>query len=524
MNFPKLDSPAITHSDAIMPSSESDYNTAANQDLYDYMLLQYCSSPLDSFPGATFDPGVSAGLDASFAHLLPESGKYGMSKGSEVGAGYSASTTSFPLVQQTDIFSMADSFPAPVFGQQGFFSNYNACDPSTSMHFQPPTTVSPRDIQLSILPNANGLAPENNISPFTSHYDFTSPYSTSSSPVTPIKAEASPPRNALQLFTSSQDVSTQPSLQFQSAPDLDFSMQMNSQLFFGNCLPSPSDSCRDFNGHDHINPSPVNSCGSIPHTPSTVEIAFDECSRRISSCFPSTPEHQYPSPSPTPERAAIPLPVASRSSSKLRTAASRPRTHRPIRAVASRRKSYREPSASPTPSSFKPSIFDSVDSPFSTTDFDSTHNGKDGDECKFGKQVWALDRKGRRAAKWECCNCGVVVGRRPDLHRHWKTCFKREKFYCLNVIHGDGSIWAGCGMEFSRRDACHRHLKKRFSEGRCSKTRPKQAMCSSPEDYEEKIANHRDMLEKSKWRASLPASEKNRLVKTALSHIKQDIF
>ena len=97
---------------------------------------------------------------------------------------------------------------------------------------------------------------------------------------------------------------------------------------------------------------------------------------------------------------------------------------------------------------------------------------------------------------------------------------------CLAFLDSDGSIWAGCGQEFSRRDACHRHLKKRLTHGRCLAKVPqaKEGSYQSEDVFVKKMVCYEDGLLNHKWRAALPASEKNRMVRTALSHVKQDMF
>ena len=53
---------------------------------------------------------------------------------------------------------------------------------------------------------------------------------------------------------------------------------------------------------------------------------------------------------------------------------------------------------------------------------------------------------------------------------------------------------------------------------------PKTKRCESEDDYIRKMICFEDTNRNYKWRAALPASEKNRLAKSALSHIKQDMF
>ena len=55
------------------------------------------------------------------------------------------------------------------------------------------------------------------------------------------------------------------------------------------------------------------------------------------------------------------------------------------------------------------------------------------DECEYGWRVWVVEG-GRRIAKWKCHFCEQLVGRRPDLHRHYKTCVVKAKFRCVDVI------------------------------------------------------------------------------------------
>ena len=79
-------------------------------------------------------------------------------------------------------------------------------------------------------------------------------------------------------------------------------------------------------------------------------------------------------------------------------------------------------------------------------------------------------------------------------------------------------------MVFSRRDACHRHLKKRFTDGRCIKRKPKVDQIRCVDEFARKMHVYEDGIDNCEWRAALPAAEKNRLARTALSQIKKNMF
>lgn len=54
------------------------------------------------------------------------------------------------------------------------------------------------------------------------------------------------------------------------------------------------------------------------------------------------------------------------------------------------------------------------------------------DSCEYGWRVWVLEG-GNMVAKWKCAFCGQLVGRRPDLNRHYKTCVLKDKFFCEDI-------------------------------------------------------------------------------------------
>ncbi|KAL5524812.1 hypothetical protein ACEPAF_9958 [Sanghuangporus sanghuang] len=222
------------------------------------------------------------------------------------------------------------------------------------------------------------------------------------------------------------------------------------------------------------------------------------------------PESLYPSPSPTPQKPSLQLPH--HVGLNVGISASRPK-----RAGAAKSKSHRERRAA----SHTVSASSSSTAPAEKAGGVSPNYSAD--ECEYGWRVWVTEG-GRRVAKWKCRFCEQLVGRRPDLHRHYKTCVVKAKFICEDVLHSDGSVWRGCGQKFSRRDACHRHLKKRFTAGRCMRKAPKKDRCANEDDYIKKMVCFEDAILNHEWRSAMPASEKNRMVKTALSHIKQDMF
>lgn len=97
-------------------------------------------------------------------------------------------------------------------------------------------------------------------------------------------------------------------------------------------------------------------------------------------------------------------------------------------------------------------------------------------------------------------------------------------FFFLLVTAYDGTLWSGCGVVFSRRDALHRHLRRRFTIGCCAKTKPKRNKGESGEEYKKKQAQFREMSVGAARRAALPNNEKNRLVRIILPDIKVDMF
>ncbi|KAL5512695.1 hypothetical protein ACEPAG_2961 [Sanghuangporus baumii] len=228
------------------------------------------------------------------------------------------------------------------------------------------------------------------------------------------------------------------------------------------------------------------------------------------------PEGLYPSPSPTPQRLSLQLPLYVALNEIISTC-------RPKRAGAAKSKSREERNTNRPRRAANHTVSASSSSAAPAEKAGGVSPNYSADECEYGWRVWVTEG-GRRIAKWKCRFCEQLVGRRPDLHRHYKTCVVKAKFVCEDVHHSDGSVWRGCGQKFSRRDACHRHLKKRFTAGRCMRRAPKKDRCTSEDDYVKKMVCFEDTNLNHEWRAALPPSEKNRMVKTALSHIKQDMF
>ncbi|KAI5121032.1 hypothetical protein M0805_008608 [Coniferiporia weirii] len=549
MNFPSLN--FVPSSDARDIPNES-AGSASVHYAYSNMMSQFLLSA----------PDCSA---ASLSHSLGDFDAFRMhpshSPANNLGlydddvrpSGFQSSQEDNLSHQMDDILLFMEAFASPEFGKNGTFAPQLPSEVNSQSLHGTPATISLSEIQDSPYagPSLSGMnLPQMDLS---CNFPQSIPMSQSSPPQ--IKNEFSPFGNALRLFAPSQDVPSHSPLQFQPGLDFGFTVVPESsfpippprlqfdentllspivnstaQLFINNGLPSPLENCRNLLRGDHSVRQDVGSC--IGMTPTFGEEFLNESDRCTDYASSSqSPQHMYPSPSPTPERAAVPLPHRSRKTPASIALLSRQKRHRPVRAAASRRKSYREPSeALSSASGEDPDSSVEDDVPPSKGPRSGSHAGSDSgadepEQCKFGKKVWVFDdEKGRRVAKWECSKCSATMGRRPDLHRHYKSCTMREKHYCLPVVHADGSIWPGCGMTFSRRDACHRHLKRRLTEGRCSKTRPKQSMFSSRAEYEEKLLNYRDMLANLKWRAALPLAEKNRLAKAALPDIKQDIF
>ncbi|KAL5482933.1 hypothetical protein ACEPAI_9528 [Sanghuangporus weigelae] len=228
------------------------------------------------------------------------------------------------------------------------------------------------------------------------------------------------------------------------------------------------------------------------------------------------PESLYPSPSPTPQKPSLQLPHYVALNERIST-------FRPKRAGAAKSKSREERNTIRPRRAANHTVSASSSSTAPAEKAGGVSPNYSADECEYGWRVWVTEG-GRRIAKWKCRFCEQLVGRRPDLHRHYKTCVVKAKFVCEDVLHSDGSVWRGCGQKFSRRDACHRHLKKRFTAGRCLRKAPKKDRCENEDDYVKKMVCFEDTILNHEWRAALPATEKNRMVKTALSHIKQDMF
>lgn len=178
-----------------------------------------------------------------------------------------------------------------------------------------------------------------------------------------------------------------------------------SQNFFGSgiSLPSPFDGCSSLG-------QPIS---SMPHLDTDTPML---CFPESPGPFAPTPENLYPSPEATPHKANIPLPRG-----KSRSKAG---SGHPTRTAAVRCKTYREAGASPQPE---------FETQFASSSGSGAWANSD-DVCEFGRRVWVADKRGRRTAKWKCKECGTLTGRRPDLHRHYKTCVTREKFYCEDVI------------------------------------------------------------------------------------------
>lgn len=308
---------------------------------------------------------------------------------------------------------------------------------------------------------------------------------------------------------------------------------------------------------------------------------------------PSQPEQFYPTPTSTPERVLASLPSHSAQDAKLR-ASPQPslplaRATRPVRAAAAKRKVYYaasddesdeyesapEPSPEPAPkrrkapsatrSSVTPQKFNGkrksekklqkknqkeakvVWEEDKTADPSAPvhENGKIVDGCQWGVPVYAVCQvEGVRSIKWRCSRCSALLGRRPDLHRHWKSCVANAFFICDEVIREsvslphcrdfvvnhvafvdeDGSVWPGCGTICSRQDAARRHIERRFRNGHCSLNKPNKGSFPTIAAYEQRLAVYNNMLVNSTWRAALPVSEKNRLAHSALSGMKTDIF
>ena len=311
---------------------------------------------------------------------------------------------------------------------------------------------------------------------------------------------------------------------------------------------------------------------------------------RISSA--AQPEHFYPTPNPTPQRAIAPLPH--REPRRKRTAliptsmhASAQSPLRPVRAaaVAAKRKAsftdaeededdYKPPAAKrrKTPSPFVPptsTLRHSTSRGSSTLSSKKTQqkkrkgakitweedmtvepgvpvlqSGKVLDDCQWGVPVYTVcPENSAKSIRWRCNGCSALLGRRPDLHRHWKNCFRNDEFSCGEVtreytpltlsvpsldlllpIDEDGRVWPGCGTVCSRQDAARRHIERRFTHGHCSLTKPNRVTFKTNSAYEKHLAIYNDMLINSTWRAALPIAEKNRLAHSALPGMKTDIF
>ncbi|EJC98983.1 uncharacterized protein FOMMEDRAFT_148944 [Fomitiporia mediterranea MF3/22] len=271
----------------------------------------------------------------------------------------------------------------------------------------------------------------------------------------------------------------------------------NEHLAIGAGLPSPRADCMVLDSP--INSGPSSECSPVPEP--------DHRAEHPSGPDTIAPECLYPSPSPTPERATVPLPRR-----KTRKAT---RKHRPSRAAARQPKSYRELSLSP--------LLEPRQSSNSPTGSPSTSPAILAHGLPAYTRIW-VRQDGKDVEKWKCAACGQLTGRKPDMNRHLKTCVSGEKFYCRDVIHADGTIWPGCKQKFSRRDACHRHLRKRLILGRCVHKKPDQTRSRSEDDYLARLMLFQDGEDNAYWRARLPAEEKNRLSKIALSDIQQKMF
>lgn len=57
------------------------------------------------------------------------------------------------------------------------------------------------------------------------------------------------------------------------------------------------------------------------------------------------------------------------------------------------------------------------------------------EESRYGSEIVVFDAKSRtEKRKWKCRKCQTIVGRKPDLHRHYKSCVNMEKHFCKDVV------------------------------------------------------------------------------------------
>lgn len=138
-----------------------------------------------------------------------------------------------------------------------------------------------------------------------------------------------------------------------------------------------------------------------------------------------TPDHLYPSPSLTPPITPLCLPHAE--SSRAAKVVSRATTTRGTRSkrITARSKAYIDRSRRPSPPARNRKISAAPDTEESVQVLA---------KLQFGSEILEYDNESNSLKKrWRCTNCFKTLGRKPDLHRHYKSCVNNEKHFCRDV-------------------------------------------------------------------------------------------
>lgn len=156
---------------------------------------------------------------------------------------------------------------------------------------------------------------------------------------------------------------------------------------------------------------------------------FEPDCQDISKMYKSEPQPlklMYPSPSLTPKKSATPL-------LQLLTPTSLPRPgHILGRKPTRTKKSNVSRRIRSKPCAIKREVDSSPLARFNPLAHDGISTK---DVCPYGYRKLVFDDKsGEQVLKWTCIHCSAVTGRKPDLHRHYKTCVIQEKFYCQDVV------------------------------------------------------------------------------------------
>lgn len=259
----------------------------------------------------------------------------------------------------------------------------------------------------------------------------------------------SPTDNALGIFAVTDEQTPQlrlpdlflPQPQPTSAPQ---TQQPGSLLFH----PSYTISANILNSP--VSPSSlcVDASGQLPRLPENLPSVFTLPHKATPTPVPSTPpNYQYPSPAstPLPTRPLSPSPACQidhlqhqhhfqASSGRAGRAAARAAATKGTRSkrIAARSKPYGR-LQSPVPRTRK--ITAEPDLEYKQ---EEDREGREivqvCDEFKFGLEVRVYDvGSNSYRKKWRCRKCSATVGRKPDLHRHYKSCVNEEKHFCRDV-------------------------------------------------------------------------------------------